>query len=289
LYLHVFAFRNAYFRPLQKPGIDPHLMQFEGKTIWITGASSGIGEAVALELAQFSPRLILSGRNQEALEGLATTCRERGAGCEILPFDLGDPAEVEKAADYIIASYPRIDALLHFGGISQRSFASDTLIEVDRRIMEVNFFSTVILTKKLLPSMIRQRSGHIAVTSSIVGKFGISYRSAYSASKHALHGYFESVRAENAKHGIGITVIIPGRIHTAISLNALDGHGDKYGKMDAGQAGGMSAEDAARIIIRGLRRNNKEILFGGRELLMVYIRRFLPWLYYRLAEKVNPL
>lgn len=264
-------------------------MQFEGKIIWITGASSGIGEAVALELSQLNPRLILSGRNIEALEKLAAKCREKGAGCDVIPFDLALPDEVEAAADKVLAEFPRIDALLHFGGISQRSFAVDTRLDVDRKIMEVNYFSAVILAKKLLPGMIRQGSGHIAVTSSIVGKFGISYRSAYSASKHALHGFFESLRAENAKHGIGVTLIIPGRIHTAISLNALDGQGEKYGKMDAGQAGGMSAGDAARIIIRGLSRNNKEILFGGRELLMVHIRRFLPWLYYRLAEKVNPL
>ncbi len=264
-------------------------MDFAGKTIWITGASSGIGRAVALELSQFDTRLILSGRNSDELNQVAGICNSNGCSVRTVRFDLLDEKSIMSAADEVLRTEERIDCLYHFGGISQRSFVTDTPLHVDRKIFEVNFFGTVALTKAVLPVMIKKGGGHIAATSSIVGKLGFPYRSAYSASKHALHGFFESLRAENVSNNIRVSMIIPGRIKTNISLNALDKNGNKHGKMDEGQDKGMSAGKAAKIICKKLGREKKEILVGSIDLLMIHIRRFFPFLYYHLSSKVKPL
>ncbi len=264
-------------------------MEFTKKTIWITGATSGIGKALAIELSNNRVHLILSGRNLEALKKTSEICVKNGSTVLQAPFDLGDINSVEKAAGKVLEKTSKIDCLYHFGGISQRSFVTETPLEVDRKIFEVNFFGTVALTKAVLPVMIKNGGGHIAVTSSIVGKFGFPYRSAYSASKHALHGYFESLRAENIKNNISVSIIIPGRIQTNISVNALNKNGLEHGKMDEGQQKGKSADETAKIIFRKLKRKKKEILVGGNETIMVHIRRFFPWLYYYLSSKVKPL
>ena len=264
-------------------------MNFGGKVIWITGASSGIGKAVAIEISKDKAHLILSGRNEQALREVAEACEKNGSTTETFAFDLGDEASINNVVQTVLSKTVKIDALYQFGGISQRSFASETPLFVDRKIFEVNYFGTITLTKAVLPKMIKNGGGHIAVTSSIVGKFGFPYRSSYSASKHALHGFFESLQAENASNNIRVSVIIPGRIKTNISVNAIDKDGKTHSKMDDGQDKGMSAEKSAKIICKKLKKEKKEILVGGNEVLMVYIRRFLPALYYKLASKVKPL
>lgn len=263
-------------------------MKFKGKNIWITGASSGIGEAVALEISKCKAFLILSGRNVEALNEVAERCQKNGSTIQIIPFDLADEKSVLDAADQVLSQKIKIDGLYQFGGISQRSYVSETPMEVDRKIFEVNFFGTVALTKSILPWMIENGGGQIAVTSSIVGKFGFPYRSAYSASKHALHGYFESLRAENVQNNIRVSVIIPGRIKTNVSLNALNKNGHSHGQMDEVLDKGKSADWTARKICRSLQNERKEILVGGAELIMVNVRRFFPRLYYYLASRVKP-
>ncbi|MDR2910318.1 MAG: SDR family NAD(P)-dependent oxidoreductase [Bacteroidales bacterium] len=264
-------------------------MNFSGKTIWITGASSGIGRAVAIEISKNRAHLILSGRNETALLEVAEKCVQNGSTAETLAFDLGDEVSVNNAVQYILSRKVEIDALYQFGGISQRSFAVETPLYVDRKIFEVNYFGAVTLARAVLPGMINNGGGHIAVTSSIVGKFGFPYRSSYSASKHALHGFFESLQAENANKNIRVSVIIPGRIKTGISVNAIDKHGNQHSKIDDGQNKGMPAEESAKIICRKLKKEKKEILVGGKEIMMVHIRRFLPALYYNLAPKIKPL
>ena len=264
-------------------------MKFSNKTIWITGASSGIGKAVAYKISEEKARLILSGRNENALEKVAAHCRKNGSTAVVVPFDLGCEKSVLDAAQKVVKQETTIDCLYHFGGISQRSFVNETPLEIDRKLFEVNFFGTVALTKTVLPAMIQQGEGHIAVTSSIVGKFGFPYRSAYSASKHALHGFFESLRAENKKNNIDVSIIIPGRIKTNVSVNALNKSGSVHGKMDSGQEKGKSAEWSAAVICRKLKRKRKEILVGGVDLIMVQIRRFIPALFYYMASKVKPL
>lgn len=262
---------------------------FKGKTIWITGASSGIGKAVAIEISKNRAHLILSGRNETALREVAEKCMKNGSTAETIAFDLGDEISVNNAAQTVLSKTTRIDALYQFGGISQRSFAGETPLVIDRKIFEVNYFGTIALAKAVLPGMIENGGGHIAVTSSIVGKFGFPYRSAYSASKHALHGFFESLRAENSTRNIRVSVIIPGRIKTSISVNAIDKYGKPYSRTDEGQSNGIPAEKSARIICRKLKKEKEEILFGGKEIIMVHIRRFLPALYYRLAPRIKPL
>lgn len=264
-------------------------MNFSNKTIWITGASSGIGKAVSIEISRHNAHLILSGRNETALNEVAVLCEKNGSSTRVVPFDLGDEKSIASAAENVLSGKLKIDCLYHFGGISQRSFVSETPLEVDRKIFEINFFGTVALTKALLPHMIENGGGQIAVTSSIVGKFGFPYRSAYSASKHALHGFFESLRAENTRNNIRVSIIIPGRIKTNISINALEKNGAPHGKMDDGQDKGISPEKTAKIISNKLKKERKEILVGGIDLIMVYIRRFFPRLYYYMASRVKPL
>ncbi len=264
-------------------------MIFSEKNIWITGASSGIGKAVALAIAREKANLILSGRNETALDEVAAVCESLGSRTQVVSFDLGNEESVKKAAQKVLSGYKKIDALYHFGGISQRALVMETPLEVDRKIFEVNFFGTIALTKAVLPRMIENGGGQIAVTSSIVGEFGFPYRSAYSASKHALHGFFESLRAESKSTKIQVSIIIPGRIKTNISKNALNKNGKAHGKMDEGQQKGKTTEASAKIICRKLKKERKKILVGGTELLMVYIRRFFPSIYYYMSSTVKPL
>jgi len=263
-------------------------MQNLNNTVWwITGASSGIGKGIAQFLLKHNAKVILSSRNKEALIKVAEDCKVDESQYLVLALDVNKMDNIDEKVKMVIDKFSRIDYLVNNAGISQRSIASETSIEVDRKIMETNFFGTIILTKAVLPIMIKQKSGNISAVSSVVGKFGFPLRSAYSASKHALHGFFESLRAENKKHNINVSMIIPGRINTSVSNNALTEDGSKYDKLDEGQANSMSPEEAAKIIIKGIINGKKEILVGGKELLMVHIRRWLPSLYYYLSNKVS--
>lgn len=264
-------------------------MIFTNKTIWITGASSGIGKAVALELSTENTNLILSDINEKGLTEVADTCKKNGCKTTIIPIDLSDEKSVNKACQSVLDEKIKVDGLYHFAGISQRSLVIETPLFVDRKIFEINFFGAVAITKAILPAMIKNGGGQIAATSSIVGKFGFPYRSSYSATKHAIHGFFESLRAENAKNNIKVSVIIPGRVQTNISINAIDKDGKTHGKMDEGQSSGITAGKAASIICRNLRKEKKEILVGGKELMMLHIRRFLPRLYYYLSSRIKPM
>jgi len=263
-------------------------MNFADKSIWITGASSGIGEALATEWAHYKPILILSGRNVEKLNAVKEKCESKGATCLVVPLDLTNAASIDDAVLKVFSVYPKIDILVNNGGISQRSFAVETPIEIDRSIFETNFFGAITLTKKVLPSMMKNNSGHIVVISSIVGKFGFPLRTSYAATKHALQGYFESLRAELTVNNIKVTVVSPGRIHTNISVNAIDKNGRKHGVMDEAQAKGMPAEKCARIIIHAVKVYKKDILVGRSELMMYYIHKYLPSLYYKLAPQIKP-
>lgn len=264
-------------------------MDFTGKTFWITGAASGMGKAVSLELAKNAAELIISDRDQAGLEKTAADVKALGVKVQSIVLDMSDSAAITESANKVLASGVTIDGLYQFAGISQRSLVAETPLDIDRKIMEINFFGVVALAKAILPSMIEKGGGQLAVTSSMVGKFGFPYRSAYSASKHALHGFFESLLAENSKYNILVSILIPGRIQTNISKFAINKDGMEYGKMDPGQADGITAGKAARQIVSGLRNEKKEIPVGGKELLMLPIRRFLPAVYYKLATRIKPL
>jgi dehydrogenase/reductase SDR family protein 7B len=264
-------------------------MNFKGKTIWITGASSGIGKAVALKLSKENTNLILSDIDEKGLTEVAGLCEANNSTTFLVPIDLSNEESVALAAQKVLDKKFKVDCLYQFAGISQRSIVSETPLSIDRKIFEINFFGALGLTKAILPEMIKNGGGQLAVTSSLVGKFGFPYRSSYSATKHALHGYFESLRAENKINNIKVSIFIPGRVQTNISLNAIDKDGKTHGRMDDGQSSGITAEKAADIICRNLKKEKKEILVGGKELLMVHIRRFLPRLYYYMSTRIKPM
>ncbi len=260
---------------------------FEGKKAWITGASSGIGEALVYEFVKRGSKVVISSNDIAGLERVKSACPGKSTDVTCAPFDLSETSGIEDLAAQQIKALGGIDFLINIGGISQRARIDETPLWLDRKIFEINYFGTIALTKAVLPYMIRQKSGHIAATSSISGRFGFPLRSAYSASKQALHGFFETLFLENKMNNIRTSVIIPGRVRTNISFHALDAGGKEQGKMDPGLNRGISPEKAARIIIRGLSRNKREILVGSSELIMLYIRRIWPWLFFRLGDKIK--
>jgi short-subunit dehydrogenase len=260
---------------------------FKGKVVWITGASSGIGEALVYRFADLGAKIIISSNDLHRLEIVKKTCSKKPGMVICAPFDLSETAGIEKIVEEQINAAGKIDYLLNIGGISQRSLIKETPLWLDRKILEINFFGTIALTKAVLPYMINQKSGHILATSSITGRFGFPLRSAYSASKHAIHGFFETLFLENKANNIRASVIIPGRVKTGISIHALESDGKEHGQMDEGQSQGISPDKAADIIIRGIIRNKREILVGKGELIMLYIRLLWPRLFFRIADKIK--
>lgn len=258
------------------------------KVVWITGASSGIGEALAKAFAKEGAKLVLSARREEELYKVKKSLNLPDSDVLILPLDLSDTSKTNELTQKVISKFGQIDILINNGGISQRSLTLETPLEIDRKIMEINFFGTIALTKSVLPFMIKQKSGHIIVMSSIAGKFGFFFRSAYSASKHALHGFFEALRMEIFNENIKVLIVCPGKIKTDISINALTGTGGKHNKMDQSQAQGLSAEECARQILKGIRNNKDELFIGGKELRAIWVKRFFPNLFTRLIRKQKP-
>jgi short-subunit dehydrogenase len=260
---------------------------YNGKVIWITGASSGIGEAIALALSKYDTRLILSSRRKEELERVKSSLTMKSEDVYILPLDLEEPDTLPEKAREAESVFGRVDVLINNGGITQRALVMETSIGTDRKIMEINYFSGVILTKSILPGMLARGSGYIAAVSSVTGKFGFPLRSAYSASKHAMAGFYETLGAEYYDQGIRTTVAYPGRVQTNISLGALGPEGKSYLKMDPGQEKGIPVIACAKDIISGIAKNKREVNPGGREIVMVYIKRFFPGLAFRMARKVK--
>ena len=258
--------------------------------VWITGASSGIGEACAYRYAAEGARLILTSSSAARLESVAEKCRTIGAsGTLVLPYDMGCPDGIDALVDKAWNYCEGIDIAFLNAGISQRTNVEDTSMGMIRKIMEINYFAPVAIAKELLPKMISKGGGRIAVTTSIAGRFGFPLRCGYSSSKFALYGFFETLQAEYHDAGINVTIVCPGRVCTNISKYALDKGGKPHGTLDPGQANGMSAEDAARIIVHAIDKGRNEVLVGRKELLMVYIKRFFPGLCARLARKIKPM
>jgi short-subunit dehydrogenase len=260
--------------------------KFAGKVVWITGASSGIGEALAHSFCNEGAHLVLSARRQTELERVKSELILSGnQRVFILPMDLSDTLASKKMADDVIKEFGQIDILVNNAGLSQRSYTIDTPLEIDRKIMEVNFFGTVALTKAVLPFMVQRKSGLIIVISSISGKFGFYLRSAYAASKHALHGFFESLRMEVYKDNVQVMIVCPGKISTSLSLYALTADGQVHNKMDDAIAAGIPAGQCAERILKGITRGEEEIFVGGKEIRAVWIKRFFPRLFSHLIRK----
>ena len=259
---------------------------FKHKVIWITGASSGIGEALALEFTQRGSKLILSARREEALDAVKEKCVSAGAQPEdimVLPMDLTD--EENMAAKVISAKSftGRIDMLINNAGISQRSLFVDTQMSTFRKLFEVDVFGQIALSKYVVPIMIQQGGGYIAVTSSVAGKIGVPFRTGYCAAKHAVMGFFDALRAEVTQHNIKVTTITPGFIRTNISKNALRGDGSSFDTQDTSIAGGMEVGPCAKVIMRGFEKGTPEIAVGkGLEMHFLWIKRLFPSLAFKL-------
>jgi len=262
---------------------------FNNKVVWITGASSGIGEAMALAFAKEGARLVLTARREDELRRVKEITGLPETSVLVLPMDVTQFDKAQGAAEQVISHFGRIDVMVHNAGVSQRSYVNDTALDVYQKLMNVNFFSTVALTKAVLPYMIRQKSGHFIVISSVAGKIGTIMRSGYNAAKHALHGFYDSLRAEGYSDNIKVTTVCPGYIRTNISLNAMDASGSKFGKMDSNQAKGIPAEECARRILDAVKKDKKEIYIGGfKEVAAIYLKRFLPNLLFDQVRKNIP-
>lgn len=262
---------------------------FQNKVVWITGASSGIGEAIAMAFAKEGAKLVLTARRKEELERVKVRTGLPDSSVMILPLDVTEFERANEAAGQIIAKFQRIDIMVHNAGVSQRSYIKDTDLEVYKKLMDVNFYSTVALTKAVLPYMIKQQSGHFIIISSVAGKIGTIMRSGYNASKHALHGFYDSLRAESYNDNIKVTTVCPGYIKTNVSVNALDETGGKFGKMDSNQENGIAPEECARQILNAVKKDKKEIYIGGfKEVAAIYLKRFLPDLLFDQVRKNVP-
>lgn len=253
---------------------------------WITGASSGIGEALAKQLGRIGNALIISGRDLSALENLRLNLPKE-VPVQILPFELTQLDQFPEIVQKALSFFGHVDVLVNNAGVSQRSPALETSSDVERKLMEINYFAPVALTKALVPHFIARKKGHVVVVSSIAGKFGFALRSTYAAAKHALHGYFEALRLELKDVPVYVTLICPGRVLTKISFNAVKGDGSAHNQLDNGQRNGITAEYCAKVIDKAIQQKKYEVLTGKMELLPVYLRRYCPPVFYWLIKKVK--
>lgn len=260
-------------------------MYYQDKVIWITGASSGIGEELAYALNSKDARLILSARRVEELERVKKNCKGDPENIAILPLDLADSETLEKKAEEAKNLFGQIDILFNNGGVSQRATALDATMESVRKLMEINFFGTIALTKAVLPGMMERGHGHIVVTSSVMGKIGTKYRSAYAASKHALHGWFDCLRQELYDTDITITLVCPGFVKTDISKNAFTDDGSSLGEMGEAHKKAMSPTQFVGRLLPKVSQGKEEIYIGGKEILTVYLKRFAPRILNKILAK----
>jgi short-subunit dehydrogenase len=257
---------------------------FNSKICWITGASGGIGAALAISLNSMGARLVLSARNNEKLENIKAACQDP-TKVVILPFDMEETSQLTEFAIKAWDAFDGIDFVFLNAGMAVRDMIIQTDMEMIHKVMNINFFGNVVISKTLVPLMQKRGQGRFIITSSLCGKFGIPKLGVYSASKHAMHGYFESFRAEYENEGITVTIITAGLIKTNISLNALKGDGSAYGKMQDSIAAGISPESCAHGIIKAVARGKHEVLVGGVEIFSVLIKRFFPGLLRRFITK----
>ncbi len=257
------------------------------KTILITGASSGIGKALAEQLSSSGNTLLLAARNMEALQQVKAVCEQKGASVVLFQADLSLMAKVETLAKQVSQTVNHLDILINNAGISQRSQAEETSETVDRQIMEINFFSPVKLTKLLWPLLVKSSHANIVNISSVTGTFGFPQRTAYAASKHAMEGFFESWMLENKQPHIHFTTVAPGRILTNISYNALKNDGSKHQSLDEGQAKGIKAEVCATRIVKAIQKNQRKVYIVKQERILLLLHRFFPGLFVYLVKKLG--
>jgi len=257
-------------------------IDFKNKVVWITGASSGIGKSLAIKMNKLGAKVIVSARRFEKLAELKNGC-SNPQELIIIPLDITNDDSIEKAIAKV-KKLNRLDLVIHNAGIAQKGLVIENDMEVDRKIMETNYFGTVAFTKAVMPLYLKQGYGWFAVVSSFAGVMGIPGRSAYSASKHALHGFFESLKAENLNCKLNISFILPGFINTEITAKGLCGNGQAYGMVETSHKLGMSSNQCANGIIEGLIKQKKRIVIGKIEVLLLYIHRISPRLSHNIIK-----
>ncbi|AVJ56308.1 short chain dehydrogenase [Idiomarina sp. OT37-5b] len=254
------------------------------KTIWLTGASSGIGLALARQLAERGARLILTSRREQQLEELRQSLPNTD-NHRVLALDLSRPEQARESAQQALADID-VDILINNAGVSQRSKALDTDLSVYRQLMEIDYFGVVALNQVVLPSMVKRRCGHIVTVASVAGKVGSKLRSGYSGAKFAVLGYMDCVRAEMAEHNVQVTSILPGFVNTQIAINALQADGQQQGHNDPEIEQGISAEHCAEGIIKAIEADKAEAIIGkGLSALAPTLKRFFPGLVRRIVAK----
>ncbi len=260
--------------------------RFAGQVVWITGASSGIGEALTHAFAREGARLVLSSRRADELERVRRAL-PRADEHACVTLDLARSETFPALTAEVLGRVGRVDILVNNGGVSQRALAVDAAPAVERALMEVDYFGPVALTKAVLPSMLARRAGHVVVISSVMGYVGTPGRSSYAAAKHALHGYFDSLRAEIWREGVKVTLVCPGYVRTHVSDNALGAQGEKHGVTDATHQRGISAERCAAATLAAVARGREEISVGGGETWAIALKRFLPGLASRVIRRMK--
>lgn len=254
---------------------------FDGKVVWITGASSGIGEALSHALAERGAVLVLSARRADVLAKVRAACANPDRHLT-LPLDMLDVDSFAPAFQTVLEKFGQVDILINCAGISQRGTALETDLLVDRRLMDLNYFAPIALTKLVLPSMLVRGAGRIVAISSLMGKFSLPARGAYSASKHALHGFFDALRYEVERKGVAVTIVCPGYIRTSASFNALEGDGTPHNKWDKEIASGMDPQKCAAKIVHAIEKRRREVYVCRQERLGLFLSRFTPGLFHRI-------
>lgn len=262
-------------------------MDLKNKVVWITGASSGIGEGLSYAFAKEGCKLVLSARRAEELLRVKQQTQLKDEDVLLLPIDLEKNSEAPVWVQKVIEKFGRIDVLINNGGLSQKGNAMDTTFEVERKIMEINYFGNVALTKAVIPIMKKQQAGNLVVTTSILGKFGLPFHSTYAASKHALYGFYDSLRMELKPHHIKVLLVAPGFIKTNASINSLNADGSLSNENSPAQINGMETSVFARKLISALKSNRTHIYIGKKELLSVPFKMLFPNLFYQLMIKLS--
>ncbi|PCE63881.1 SDR family oxidoreductase [Sediminicola luteus] len=257
-------------------------MKAQPKTIWITGASSGIGEALTYYYAKQGHYVIISARREDALKKVKEQCENSGQ-VGVLPLDLADTESMHNKVKQALEIFGPIDILVNNAGISQRSKIMETELSVYKTLVDINYIGTLALTKALLPYFIEQGHGHFAVVTSVMGRFGSMYRSGYCGSKHALHGFFDVLRMEHEKDGVSVTMICPGFVNTNVALNALTGTGAAQGYNDETIEQGMDPKVLAQKMAKAIAKKKFEVYIGGFETMGVYVKRFFPKLLHKMV------
>lgn len=262
-------------------------MDIENKVIWVTGASSGIGEALVYELAKKNCKLILSARREEELQRVKKNTNLPDEQVLVLPIDLEKFKDAQTWANIAIDKFTTIDILINNGGISQKSLAMETTEAVEQKFWNINYFGNVALTKAVLPIMQQKQQGKVVVITSILGKFGLPQLSTYAATKHALYGFYESLRLELVNDNVDILLAAPGFINTQVSINAIDGKGNVTNENSDAQLNGMKPDAFAKNLVNAIVKDKQHVYIGKKELLTIPFKTLFPKLFYKIMLKLS--